>query len=141
MFNFYGDGPHLHQLKYFVGKNELKNVKFHGHIDNVTDVWKANHILILPSRMEGQSVSLSEALAFSRTVVATNVGGVSEFLTDNVTGFISEDVTISSFENAMERMWKRKDKLEKIGKEAHLSWVKKVPKDPIEYIINLLQLH
>jgi glycosyltransferase involved in cell wall biosynthesis len=138
LFNFYGDGPHIELLRCYVRKENLSNVIIHGHTLKVSRIWSENHVLLLPSRMEGQSVSLSEALACSRTVVATNVGGVAEWIHDNENGFIAKYCTTDSIDDAMERMWYCKHDLQNMGIKANQSWSSSVPSDPVGYINDII---
>ena len=61
---------------------------FVGGIDDLREHLSASDIFVLPSRSEGFSNAIVEAMAASLPVVATNVGGNSEAVEDGVTGFI-----------------------------------------------------
>ena len=54
---------------------------------------KKSSILVVPSRMESLPTNIKEAFYFKIPVVATNVGGIPELITDNHTGILvpSED--------------------------------------------------
>jgi glycosyltransferase involved in cell wall biosynthesis len=68
------------------------NLSDHFHfVGSVTDLHQhlsAADIFVLPSRSEGFSNAIIEAMAASLPVVATNVGGNSEAVRDGVTGFL-----------------------------------------------------
>ena len=70
-----------------------KNVRFVGPSENVVPFLKAGDVFFLPSRSEGFSNALIEAMACGLPCVATKVGGNSEAITDGTNGFIvdSED--------------------------------------------------
>jgi glycosyltransferase involved in cell wall biosynthesis len=55
-----------------------KDVTFLGHVDNIRELWSRAHIAILPSRREGLPLSLLEAAACGRALIATNVPGCRE---------------------------------------------------------------
>jgi len=61
---------------------------FAGGVANLRDHLSAAQIFVLPSRSEGFSNAIVEAMAASLPVVATNVGGNAEAVQDGVTGFI-----------------------------------------------------
>src|ERR1700733_1406071 len=69
--------------------------RFHfvGGITNLREHLSVADIFVLPSRSEGFSNSIAEAMAASLPVVATNVGGNAEAVKDGVSGVIvpSED--------------------------------------------------
>lgn len=66
---------------------------FVGSITNLREYLSMADIFVLPSRSEGFSNAIVEAMAAALPVVATNVGGNAEAVKDGVTGFIvpSED--------------------------------------------------
>jgi glycosyltransferase involved in cell wall biosynthesis len=61
---------------------------FVGGITNLREHLSASDIFVLPSRSEGFSNAIVEAMAASLPVVATNVGGNAEAVEDGVTGSI-----------------------------------------------------
>jgi glycosyltransferase involved in cell wall biosynthesis len=69
------------------------NVRFLGGLSNSYQVLRASDVFCLPSRSEGFSNALVEAMACELPCVATRVGGNGEALTDSVSGFLipSED--------------------------------------------------
>jgi glycosyltransferase involved in cell wall biosynthesis len=117
-FNLYGTGPHLELLKRLLVKYDVKNVVLKGYVQGIAEVWKSNHFLVLPSRMEGQSLALLEAMWCYRGAVVTDVGGASELITDGETGFISPYPTVSHFEAALDKAWLMHDRWEEIGRKA-----------------------
>jgi glycosyltransferase involved in cell wall biosynthesis len=54
------------------------DVTFLGHVSDIRTVWKQAHIAVLPSRREGLPLSLLEAAACGRPLVATDVPGCRE---------------------------------------------------------------
>ena len=53
-------------------------VKLLGHVADIASVWAKAHIAVLPSRREGLPLSLLEAAACGRAIVATDVPGCRE---------------------------------------------------------------
>lgn len=137
-FNLYGIGPHEEIIKRWIKKHGLKNLKLKGFVEDKSRIWADNQILVLPSRMEGQSISLSEALLFSRTVIGTDVGGISEYITDNKEGFIAKFANPYSLDEAMERAWIRRNEWREIGELAHSKWKSIVPNKPVQYFAESL---
>jgi glycosyltransferase involved in cell wall biosynthesis len=84
-----GDGPDrtgLEERAYALGM--ARDLFSLGYQDAVADWYAAFDVLILPSANEGTPVSVIEALAARRPVVATDVGGVSDVVRDGVDGFL-----------------------------------------------------
>ena len=75
--------------------NLSQNFTFLGGIANLRDHLATATIFSLPSRSEGFSNSIIEAMAAALPVVATNVGGNAEAVADGTSGYIvpSEDPT------------------------------------------------
>lgn len=85
---------HFRELQSMVERLGLgRNIKFLGKTDRALSLLKACDIFCLPSRSEGMSNALLEAMACSRPSVATRVGGTPEVIDDGVTGLLvaSED--------------------------------------------------
>jgi glycosyltransferase involved in cell wall biosynthesis len=118
--NIYGSGEDEMRLKELVAFLGLKNkVTFHGRVSNIRELWQHNHVLLMPSHMEGMPLAIVEAMICGRPSVVTDVGGHTEWIGEGVHGFIAEAPTVSSFGNALERAWKERDNWATIGKAAH----------------------
>jgi glycosyltransferase involved in cell wall biosynthesis len=63
-------------------------VVFTGRRDDVPAVTAALDVAVLPSYREAQGLTILEAMALSRPVVASNVGGIPEMVQDGVTGLL-----------------------------------------------------
>ena len=86
-----GDGPgrkRFERLTHELGLDH--SVEFTGYISpaEVSKALSNTDVLVSPSYAEGVPVSLMEALGSGVPVVATQVGGVSELVEDDVNGFI-----------------------------------------------------
>lgn len=90
--------------------NELKlklkeaNAKYiyYSYSQNVSLIYSALDVFVLPSRSEGLPRVVIEALAHNLPVVSTNVGGAGEIINNNINGLLIEkDSTIELF-NAIE---------------------------------------
>lgn len=65
---------------YFLG-----NIPYAGMYNSVADLF------ILPSNYEGLPMVILEAMSFGKPVVASNVGGISEIVEDDVNGYVVEN--------------------------------------------------
>jgi len=66
----------------------LHRVVFTGRRDDIPAVTAAFDVAVLPSYREAQGLTILEAMALSRPVVASNVGGIPEMITDGVSGLL-----------------------------------------------------
>jgi len=64
------------------------NLTFTGRRDDVPAVTAALDVAVLPSYREAQGLSILEAMALSRPVVASAVGGIPEMVEDGETGLL-----------------------------------------------------
>ncbi|WXG40607.1 MAG: glycosyltransferase family 4 protein [Candidatus Freyarchaeum deiterrae] len=65
---------------------------FLGHVphEDIPKIYKMADVVVLPSKMEGFGLSLTEAMAAEKPVVAYNVGGVGVQIEDGFNGFLIE---------------------------------------------------
>ena len=86
-----GDGPDrvlLEQRAHELGVT--RDMVFLGYQEDVAPFYAAFDVLVLPSGNEGTPVTVIEALAAERPVVATRVGGVPDVVRDGEDGFLVE---------------------------------------------------
>ena len=85
-----GDGPDRSRLERRAHELGIaKRCLFLGYQDDVGAFYSAMDALVLPSANEGTPVSVIEALAAGRPVVATDVGGVADVVEDGANGFLA----------------------------------------------------
>ena len=84
-----GEGPFEAALKDQIRKQNLNaHVKLLGTLPDISPWLAAADIFVLPSRWEGLSRSLMEAMAAGVPVVATQVDGTRDLITDGVNGLL-----------------------------------------------------
>lgn len=97
-FHLVGDGPGKSAIENLVKEYHLENVFFHGAIPDFKDHLHNYDLFFLTSYSEGLPVSLIEAMSAGLPVIASNVGGIPEIITEDV-GFLigtSDYVTCSN---------------------------------------------
>jgi glycosyltransferase involved in cell wall biosynthesis len=80
------DEPYLRELAAWLKLGE--RVRFRPFIEDVREVWKRCHLLVLVSRYEGFGVAMLEAMACGRPVLRTPYGGCAEWIEEGETGFV-----------------------------------------------------
>ncbi|MEO7663982.1 MAG: glycosyltransferase [Candidatus Limnocylindrales bacterium] len=84
-----GEGSRRALLESHVdGLGLSSSVVFTGRRDDVPAVTAALDVAVLPSYREAQGLTILEAMALSRPVVASNVGGIPEMIEDGITGLL-----------------------------------------------------
>lgn len=71
-----------------VRRTTPNSVTFTGRRDDIPSVTAALDVAVLPSYREAQGLSILEAMALSRPVVASNVGGIPEMIENGETGLL-----------------------------------------------------
>ena len=84
-----GTGPLRDELKHLISELGLENKVFLlGERSDIPQFVQSLDLFVLPSRMEGTSLAILEAMAARKPVVATDVGGTRELVTHSETGFL-----------------------------------------------------
>ena len=70
------------------GWNQEPGIIWRGNVEDIRAVWARAHIAVLPSRREGLPLSLLEAAACGRPMIATDVPGCRSIVVDGKTGVL-----------------------------------------------------
>lgn len=90
-FLIVGDGAERDRLERLAAELKLTDaVCFLGNRDDIPDVLAALDVFVLTSKIEANPVSILEAMASGKPVIAPRVGSISESLDDGRTGFLTE---------------------------------------------------
>lgn len=108
-----GEGSLRHRLEC----EAPENVHFAGALDrsDVAALLKQSDVFCLPTRSEGFSTSLLEAAACSCAPVVTDVGGVSELISDGRFGVVLENADPETIANALFALMADEEALESIS--------------------------
>jgi len=94
----------------------LDSVRFLGERTDVPEILQATDILVLPSTLrEGLSISLLEAMAARRPVVASDVGGNRETIGDSGAGLVVPPADSRSLTEALEALLADPEKARRMG--------------------------
>ncbi len=84
-----GDGELRQELEDYARELGIEDiVEFKGWVKDLREIYEGLDIVALTSSNEGTPVSIIEAMAAARPVVATNVGGVSDIVQDGTSGYL-----------------------------------------------------
>lgn len=100
-----------------------QNVKFLGFVENIGEVIKDKNIVILPSYSEGTPNCLLEAMSAKKIVIASNVGGIPEFIEDGKNGFLHENKNDTELCDKIENLTKLNyEQLNNIAENGYKTW-------------------
>jgi glycosyltransferase involved in cell wall biosynthesis len=85
-------------------------------------VYASIDIFVLPSLNEGLPMTLLEAMASSRPVVATRVGAIPRVIEDGKTGLLVNPRDTAGLKDAMARLLTEADLCRRVAEQAH-EWV------------------
>jgi len=84
-----GDGPERHRIERLIDKLDLrKNIMVTGYRSDVAEVMNCADALVLSSESENAPLTILEAMSCGLPVIASNVGGIPEQITDGENGFL-----------------------------------------------------
>ena len=78
-------------------------IDYAGYVDNVEDYLKTADVFLLSSHYEAQPLCVLEAMAAGKPVISTDVGGVSDIVTDN--GILVPADDVDAMSQAMEKLY------------------------------------
>jgi len=84
--------------------NELPGITWLGQVNDIADFWARIHVAVLPSRREGLPLSLLEAAACGRAMIASDVPGCREVVVQEQTGLLFPVDDVPALADAMERL-------------------------------------
>jgi glycosyltransferase involved in cell wall biosynthesis len=115
-----GDGPDRERLAALVRAQGLDGcVVFHGSTQSVEPFLQAADALVLPSRAEGLSNALLEAMAMGVPAIVSDIPGNTNVVTDGRTGFVFRTGDAADLADLMCRLMLDRNLLVEAGRMAH----------------------
>jgi glycosyltransferase involved in cell wall biosynthesis len=75
-----------------------------GHVGDIAGFWARAHVAVLPSRREGMPLSLMEAAACGRAMIASDVPGCRQIVVHQQTGLLFPVDDAAALADAMQRL-------------------------------------
>jgi glycosyltransferase involved in cell wall biosynthesis len=115
-----GEGSRLDALHDIARTQGIEHhVVFTGRRDDIPAVTAAFDVAVLPSYREAQGLTILEAMALSRPVVASNVGGIPEMIEDGVTGLLVPPQDPPALAGAIVRLLNDHQLADVLGRAGH----------------------
>jgi glycosyltransferase involved in cell wall biosynthesis len=112
-----GDGEEQGRLEAEAGRlGVAERVRFLGSRADVPEVLGASDVFVLPSLYEGHPLSVMEAMAAGRPVIATTVGGVPELVQPGETGLLVPPGDTSALAAAMDQLARSEEERGRLGR-------------------------
>jgi glycosyltransferase involved in cell wall biosynthesis len=125
-----GEGEERKRLEAIAhAENFVSRIHFCGHVQDASSYLSAFDIFTLPSRSEAFSYVLLEAGHASLPVVASNVGGIPEVITNETTGLLVPSRDVDALANALERLLSDETLRGKLAQALHTRVIKEFSKE------------
>jgi len=116
---FYGSGSdeaHIRRLIEFYDLGD--KVSIGGFVSDFRDIWRDNHLHILPSRREGMPLSLIESMACGRPALVTRAGGSAELVEHGKSGWVCPGMHPEVLAESLELAWAHRNDWRQMGEAA-----------------------
>jgi glycosyltransferase involved in cell wall biosynthesis len=118
-----GEGPDRQAIEHMVQRFGLRsNVILAGQHSDMPGIYAAMDIFVLPSLNEGLPMTILEAMAASRPVIATRVGAIPKVIKDGETGLLVDPGDVDGLRNALARLLLDSDLCRCLGSAGH-DWI------------------
>jgi glycosyltransferase involved in cell wall biosynthesis len=115
-----GEGPDRAAIEKMVRELGLQDqVTLAGQRNDMPAVYAAMDIFVLPSLNEGLPMTVLEAMAALRPVIATRVGAIPTVIADQHTGLLVEPGDVFGLRGAIYRLLSNPDLRRRLAQEAH----------------------
>lgn len=139
MVDIVGEGPYYGKLKEEIIRNNLiDNVHLHGFTKDVQDFYLKNSLLVVPSRVEGFGLVVTEAMEAGLPVISYETEGPTEIIDNGIDGFLIKKYDYEEFANKIEKLLSDEHLRVEMGKAAALKAKQFSMKDIIEIWKELL---
>lgn len=118
-----GDGPDRKPIEDMINRfGLLSNVILVGQHSDMPGIYATLDVFVLPSLNEGLPMTILEAMAASKPVIATRVGAIPSVIKDGETGLLLEPGDAHGLRSAVARLLSQPDLCRRMGAAAH-NWV------------------
>ena len=107
----FGTGQLFEKLKSLIKETNSNTEIFHKSIshDKVSTLYSNYGFFIAPSRVEAQGVAMCEAMACGLPIIATNIGGIPEFVRDGIDGYLVNKDDFQAIKESIQKLTENKE--------------------------------
>lgn len=138
-----GAGPQKEQIKQYISDHKLNNVKLLGYKkgQELFDLIRNSRFIVVPSGWyENNPLTILEAFAMAKPVIGSDLGGISELVTNGQTGLLFKPDNLLALKNTIKNNYNNLELIEKMGQNARLFAEKKCsPQVHLEQILQIYQ--
>lgn len=136
--HIYGKGTDAGILTKMIDAAVLNDkIVLKGYSQDIVCVLKWSHVLLQLTHIDAMPISVTEAMAMSRAVIASNVGDMPLWIKDDVNGWLAKEVSAEAVDAVLEKAWQNRAKLQAMGKESFNIFTEKYPADPVSFFLDI----
>lgn len=128
----------IHEMSKFA-PNRINDIVFMGPVENMRELLSKSHVFALISHFEALPLSIIEAMSASLPVIASDVGGVSELITDGDNGFLANNRNVDLIVKRFNELILDENQI-KFGKRGRERYLEKFSADSMSNSIYLKYL-
>jgi glycosyltransferase involved in cell wall biosynthesis len=114
-----GDGESRIELAHLALDLKIKDsVIFAGFQTNIAPFLSAIDVFVLPSKVEGTPISLMEAMASGKAIIASNLPSIQEIVIEGENALLFNSTNVQELTNALIKCYNEPELREKIGTNA-----------------------
>lgn len=116
-FFFAGEGPSRTSIENSILEKKLINVTLLGNViqSKLFNLIKHADFIIIPSISEGFGMVVGEAMVLSKAIIATDVGGIPDFIDDGINGILVPAKNSEALADKIELLIKDENLRKKLG--------------------------
>jgi glycosyltransferase involved in cell wall biosynthesis len=128
----YREKQYESEIQGLVQQFKLSNqITFHGWQTQaqIIEIYRNCCLFVLPSQQETLPVSIAEAMAQGKVVLASNVGAISEMFTDGQSGLLFESNNLNQLCNRLKQLYNNQSMVDSIAMQAKQEALSKYDSD------------
>lgn len=138
--HLYGEGKDRKYLEKLIQSlNMERKIFLEGQTVAVKNVLENSHLVLQLTHIDAMPLSVVEAMAVGRPVIASRIGDMPLWVKEGVNGWISPDASVEQIENTIERAWKIRDQWPQFCVQAHILFSQKFPTSAEEVFLQTLE--
>lgn len=136
------EGEYFELLKKISGKHFGKNIHFLGYVNDMASFYNNVDVMINGRRdAEPFGITVAESLAFGKPVIAYDLGGPSEMISDGINGWLVKKPELQHYKVAFETSFDQKSEWPSFSKQAMDSAGEFSSKNSVTKFLNILATH
>ena len=137
----YGVGPDRELLENVIAEHGLRSkLVLKGFTSEIKEALTSAHIVLQITNKDAMPISVMEAMAIGRPVLASNVGDMPEWIIHGENGWIAKKADEISIDETLEYAWNNKNKWEMMGKNSFTRFRMRYPSDPTIHFLEQCEL-